>query len=130
MLPMFPRGVCTAVLLVSALLVSGSLTPGTDVAAQAGQRATGTPTGADAVYRAQCSQCHARELFAGMPARRIIRAVESGIMAPFAANLSRAEREAVSGYLGTADAGSEPPPNAFCSDRTVTVNDASASSWN
>ncbi len=130
MLPTFPRGVCTAVLLVSALLVSGWLTTGSDVAAQAGQLATGTPTGADAVYRAQCSQCHARELFTGMPARRILRAVESGIMAPFAANLSRAEREAVSGYLGTADAGSEPPPSAFCSDRTVTVNDASASSWN
>ncbi len=44
--------------------------------------------------------------------------------------MSRAEREAVAAYLGTPGGDTPPPPEAFCSDRKVTVPDRSKFVWN
>ena len=127
----FPRRVAfPAVLLVPALSVFAWLVPGGGAAAQAGQERTETARSGEEVYRAHCTLCHARELFERMPARRILQTLDSSIMAPFASDLSRAEREAVSAYLGTPESGSKPVPEAYCSDRTVAVNDSSKLVWN
>ncbi|MBI4520025.1 MAG: PQQ-binding-like beta-propeller repeat protein [Gemmatimonadetes bacterium] len=125
-----PREVVFSAVVLSALAVFGWSMPGGHVAAAGQQSGTETASSGEAVYRAQCTLCHARALFENMPARRILRALESGIMAPFAAGLGRAEREAVSDYLGTPDSESGPSPEAFCGDRTVAVNAASAPAWN
>lgn len=133
MLPaMFPRRVVfSAVLLVPALLVFGWLMPGGDVAAaEARQERAEAPRSGEAVYRTHCTLCHARELFERMPAQRILQTLDSGIMAPFAAALNRAEREAVSAYLGASDSGSKPVPEAYCRNRTVAVNNSSKFVWN
>jgi polyvinyl alcohol dehydrogenase (cytochrome) len=76
------------------------------------------------VYQARCAQCHenaaatrapARDALQKMPASRILRSLDFGLMMGVAYVLTREERAAVASYLGTT--GSEPGPaaGAFCS---------------
>jgi polyvinyl alcohol dehydrogenase (cytochrome) len=54
-----------------------------------------------------------------MPAARILRTLNWGVMGTVAYTMSIPEREAVASYLGTHDPATAVPPAAFCADRTV-----------
>jgi polyvinyl alcohol dehydrogenase (cytochrome) len=84
----------------------------------------------EAVYNARCASCHDRETFKKMPAARILRTLDSGVMMPMAARLGRDEREAVAAYLGSGGSGLKLPAAAFCRDRAVAVADSAKSVWN
>ncbi len=84
----------------------------------------------EAAYNARCASCHARDTFKKMPAARILRTLDSGVMMPMAASLGRDEREAVAAYLGSGGSGLKLPAAAFCRDRAVAVADSAKSVWN
>jgi polyvinyl alcohol dehydrogenase (cytochrome) len=81
----------------------------------------------EAIYRERCAGCHdltsqripPKSALQKMPATRILRVLDFGVMMSVAYPLKRDEREAVARYLG-ADA-QEPAPlaQAFCAERTV-----------
>jgi polyvinyl alcohol dehydrogenase (cytochrome) len=75
----------------------------------------------EAVYNANCASCHERATFQKMPAARILRVLDSGVMMPMAAALGPEEREAVSAYLGSNGPAVNLPASAFCRDRKVNV---------
>jgi polyvinyl alcohol dehydrogenase (cytochrome) len=98
------------------------------------------PVAGDAVYRQRCASCHEQpstrapqlEELKKMPARRILRALDAGVMMTVAYPMSRDERAAVAGWLG-APAGADdtaPPAAAYCRDRAVTISDSSRFLWN
>src|SRR5271170_1839621 len=74
-----------------------------------------TPSG-EAIYKQRCAACHdqagsripPRASLQKMPALRILRAMNAGVMMTVAYALRPAEREAVAQYLGTP--GPEPGP--------------------
>ena len=84
----------------------------------------------EAVYNSRCASCHERDGLKKMPAARILRTLDSGVMMPMAASLSRDEREAVAAFLGSSGSGLTFPATAFCPDRAVAVADSSKSAWN
>jgi polyvinyl alcohol dehydrogenase (cytochrome) len=57
----------------------------------------------EAVYQAHCASCHEAGPLQKIAASNILRELNSGVMASIGSQLSRAEREAVANYLGTAD---------------------------
>src|ERR1700704_2278168 len=97
--------------LISAVLTSGQATA---------PKATG-----EGVYKQRCAGCHEqtnprippRTTLNQMPATRILRALDFGAMMTVAYPMSRDERQAVAGYLGTNAPAIAFPPSAYCSDR-------------
>jgi polyvinyl alcohol dehydrogenase (cytochrome) len=65
-----------------------------------------------------------------MPAARILRSLDFGVMMSVAYPLRRGEREAVAAYLGAAGIDAAPLPTAFCADRGVTLANSPKSAWN
>ena len=99
--------------------------------------AAGSVSGAQ-VYQTRCAQCHenaeatrapSRDALEKMPASRILRTLDFGLMMGVAYPLTRAEREAVANYLGK---GMEPaiPATAFCSAARRPLNGAASEDWN
>ena len=92
----------------------------------------------EAVYAKRCAVCHEQvneripthAALSMMPATRIMRAMDFGAMMSIAYPLSREEREAVAGFVGTKGGDAPPPAAAFCSDRSVRVNDKAKFVWN
>ncbi|MBZ5634327.1 MAG: PQQ-binding-like beta-propeller repeat protein [Acidobacteriia bacterium] len=94
------------------------------------------------VFKQRCAGCHEQnntripsvEVLHRMPAARILRTLNWGVMGNVAYTMSIAEREAVASYLGTHDPPNPVPPAAFCADRAVRfATDAKAKSqpqWN
>jgi polyvinyl alcohol dehydrogenase (cytochrome) len=90
------------------------------------------------VYAKRCSACHdqtnpripSRDSLKKIPATRIIKVLDFGVMMQVAYQLTRQEREAVAKFLGTEGAETVLAPEAFCKDRTVTINDKSKFVWN
>lgn len=90
------------------------------------------------VYRQRCASCHeqtgqripTRETLQQMPAARILRALDFGVMITVAYPMRREEREAVATYLGKPGDDPGPPASAYCSDRKVTIEDSSKFIWN
>ena len=74
------------------------------------------------VYQKRCASCHdqagsrgpARENLQKMPAKRILRVLDFGVMMGMAGPMKREEREAVASFLGTAAEEAGPPASAFC----------------
>src|SRR5690348_7105260 len=112
------------------------------VAALAGVPLLGAPSGEE-VFKQRCAGCHEQnnpriprvEVLHRMPAARILRTLNWGVMGNVAYTMTIAEREAVASYLGTHDAPSKPPASAYCSDRTVRFSQeargkAPAPQWN
>ena len=95
------------------------------------------PSG-EALYKQRCAQCHDRagerippkDALNAMTPARILRALDIGPMISIAYPMNRPEREAVAAYLGKATADAAPPPDAFCKDRTIKLNDSSKFTWN
>jgi polyvinyl alcohol dehydrogenase (cytochrome) len=83
------------------------------------------PVSGESVYMARCSSCHdsaaartpTKDNLRKIPAPSVLRELESGAMASIGSGLSRAEREAVAIYLGTAETAAQ--PTGACSDRTA-----------
>ena len=86
----------------------------------------GAPSGEE-VFKQRCAGCHEQnnpriprvEALHRIPAARILRTLNWGVMGNVAYTMTIAEREAVASYLGTHDAPDTVPPAAFCADRTV-----------
>jgi polyvinyl alcohol dehydrogenase (cytochrome) len=96
------------------------------LAAIAGIPLLGAPSGEE-VFKQRCAGCHEQnnpriprvEVLHRMPAARILRTLNWGVMGNVAYTMTIAEREAVASYLGTHDAPSKPPASAYCTDRSV-----------
>jgi polyvinyl alcohol dehydrogenase (cytochrome) len=79
------------------------------------------------VFKQRCAGCHEQnnpriprvETLHAMPAARILRTLNWGVMGNVAYTMTIAEREAVASYLGTHDQPAAAPSAAFCADRTV-----------
>ncbi len=90
------------------------------------------------VYKARCASCHdqanpripPRESLNKIPATRILKVLDFGVMMQVSYRMSRDEREAVAKFLGTDSAERTLPPEAFCKDRSVSINDKSKFIWN
>src|SRR5580765_4391062 len=94
------------------------------------------------VFKQRCAGCHEQNnpriprvaVLHRMPAARILRTLNWGVMGNVAYTMTIAEREAVASYLGTSAPPAAMPPAAFCADRAVRfVTDAKAKvqpSWN
>ncbi len=101
------------------------------------QTAPAQPSG-EAVYKQRCARCHEltdprippRTALNQMPSVRIMRALDFGAMMTVAYPLSREERQAVAGYLGTNAPAINFPASAYCSDRKAVVSDKPKFSWN
>jgi polyvinyl alcohol dehydrogenase (cytochrome) len=98
------------------------------------------PSG-EAVYRERCASCHdltsqripPRSALQKIPATRILRVLDFGVMMSVAYPLRRDEREAVSNYLGTGAGDPVPPVSAFCNTRAVgplPIDDNRTPRWN
>jgi polyvinyl alcohol dehydrogenase (cytochrome) len=90
------------------------------------------------VYAKRCAACHdqsnpripSRESLKKIPATRIVKVLDFGVMMQVAYQLTRQDREAVAKFLGTEAAETTVVPEAFCKDRTVSINDKSKFVWN
>jgi polyvinyl alcohol dehydrogenase (cytochrome) len=90
------------------------------------------------VYAKRCSSCHDqtnpriphRDSLKKIPATRILKVLDFGVMMQVAYQLTRQEREDVAKFLGTEGAESALAPAAFCKDRSVAINDKSKFIWN
>ena len=99
--------------------------------------ATAAATGEE-VYAKRCSACHdqtnpripARDSLRKMPATRILKVLDFGAMMQIAYQMTRDEREAVAKFLGTAGGETALSPEAFCSNRTVAIDNKSKFTWN
>ena len=98
---------------------------------------TAAVSGAE-VYRKRCASCHdqggsrgpARETLQKMPAKRILRVLDFGVMMGVAGPMKREEREAVSSFLGTTAEEAGPPASAFCAAGSRVMSGPAKGSWN
>src|SRR2546427_3889092 len=85
-------------------------------------------TSGDEVYKSRCAGCHdqlsaripLRETLQKLPATRILRTLDFGLMMSIAYPMRREEREAVANFLGTPGDETAIPRGAFCpADRPI-----------
>jgi polyvinyl alcohol dehydrogenase (cytochrome) len=97
-----------------------------------------TPSG-EAIYKRRCAACHERpadgrtpgiEAIRNMPSSRIVRTLDFGAMMTIAYQLNRAERDEVARFLGKPGGDAPPLPEAFCRDRTVSIDTSGSPIWN
>ena len=96
------------------------------------------PVSGEAVYQKHCASCHDqvmprvphRDALRQMPAARILRTIDFGLMMNIAYPLRRDEREAVANYLGTSDREPGPPVSAFCGGGRVPLSGDATGNWN
>ena len=93
----------------------------------------------EAIYKRRCAACHERpadgrtpgvDTLRNMPSSRILRTLDFGAMMTIAYQLNRVEREAVARFLGKAGGDPQPRAEAFCSDRSVSINTSASPIWN
>lgn len=92
----------------------------------------------EAVYQKRCASCHdhpsetipPRAALQQLSVRRIMRAMDFGVMINIAYVLNRQEREAVAAYLGVNRPDNPVPAEAYCSNRTVTIGASPNPMWN
>ena len=96
------------------------------------------PSG-EAIYKRRCAACHERpadgrtpsvDTLRNMPSSRILRTLDFGAMMTIAYQLNRVERDAVAQFLGKPGGDPMPRPEAFCRDRTVSIDSSTAAIWN
>src|ERR1700682_155335 len=93
-------------------------------------------SGAD-VYQKRCATCHdqpgnrapSRDSLQKMPAVRILRTLDFGLMMGIAYPIKREEREAVASYLGTPGGEPPPPPGSFCAAAIRPMSAAAKDTW-
>src|SRR5260370_18371340 len=121
--------------MIGTMLAAGPLSAHTAAPQAASSQ---TASGPD-VYQTRFAQCPengaatrapSRDALQKMPASRILRTLDFGLMMGVAYPLTREERNAVAKYLGTPGPEPGPPAAAFCSaDRHVLSGEA-AGNWN
>jgi len=122
---MVQRVFLAAVLLVVALAVTA-------------HPALSAPASGEAVYQKRCAACHdstnprvpPRDLLKKLPAARILRALDFGVMMNVASPMTRDEREAVAAFLGIAGRDAAPSPKNYCTDRNVNLTNIPKGAWN
>jgi polyvinyl alcohol dehydrogenase (cytochrome) len=100
--------------------------------------AQGQAPSGEALYKQRCAACHdqpgsripPRASLEKLPALRILRAMNAGVMMTVAYPLRREEREAVASYLGTPGPEPGPKPEAFCKERAVSLSQTPKFAWN
>src|SRR5260221_14098735 len=93
-------------------------------------------SGAD-VYQKRCAACHdqpgnrapSRDSLQKMPAVRILRTLDFGLMMGIAYPIKREEREAVANYLGTPGGEPPPPASSFCAAGMRTMSGGPKDNW-
>jgi len=107
-------------------------------AAAAPAHAQVSPASGEAVYKTYCSSCHdqagprvpPRDALQKMPAARILRTLDFGVMMAVAYPIRREERQAVAAFLGTNEAEAAPPPSAFCTADRAIMSAPPGQNWN
>ncbi len=92
----------------------------------------------EAVYQRRCAACHdaasettpPKDALKQLSVSRILRTLDFGVMINVAYILTREEREAVASYLGVDRPDLPVPPQAYCSDRTVSIGSSPSPLWN
>jgi polyvinyl alcohol dehydrogenase (cytochrome) len=92
----------------------------------------------EAVYQKRCAACHdsasarvpPRDALKQLPAARILRVLDFGVMMNIASPLTREEREAVASYLGTAVGDAVRTPKNYCRDHAVNLTAIPQGAWN
>jgi polyvinyl alcohol dehydrogenase (cytochrome) len=92
----------------------------------------------EAVYQRRCAACHdaasettpPKDALKQLSVSRILRTLDFGVMINVAYILTRDEREAVANYLGVDRPDLPVPPQAYCSDRTVSIGPSPSPLWN
>ncbi len=100
--------------------------------------ALAAPVSGEDVYRQRCASCHdstgervpPRDALKTLPAARILRALDFGVMVNIASPMTREEREAVAAFLGIPGADAVALPKNYCADRTVSLNGIPKGAWN
>jgi polyvinyl alcohol dehydrogenase (cytochrome) len=90
-----------------------------------------------ALYKRHCAACHdqvsprtpSRSTLETMPASRILRAMDFGLMMSVAQPLRRTERVAIANFLGTLEAIAPLPARAFCSEKATPASTRISSTW-
>jgi polyvinyl alcohol dehydrogenase (cytochrome) len=116
-------------LCLPALTLVAAIAVGSPVFAQTAAGAAG--------YKKYCAACHdqvtpripGRDVLQKMPATRILRTLNFGLMMSIAYPMRLAERQAVADYLGTKDRESGPPKAAFCAAAKHPMSGASVGNW-
>ena len=93
-------------------------------------------SGAD-VYQKRCAACHeqvgsrapSKDVLQQMPATRILRTLDFGLMMGVAYPMKREEREAVASYLGTKGEEAPRPASSFCSAGMHPLSNPTAKKW-
>ena len=93
-------------------------------------------SGAD-VYQKRCAACHdqpgnrapSRDALQKMPAVRILRTLDFGLMMGIAYPIKREEREAVANYLGTPGGEPPPPASSFCAAGMRPMSGVAKDTW-
>jgi polyvinyl alcohol dehydrogenase (cytochrome) len=132
-------GLSAAGVLVAAAALGAAQGPAASAQgpASAAQATTAAPDGA-ALYQRRCASCHdnptertpPRQALQAMTSARILRVMDFGAMMTVAYTLTRAEREAVAGFIGKPGAEPEPAAAAFCANRTVSLPATPKTAWN
>jgi polyvinyl alcohol dehydrogenase (cytochrome) len=90
------------------------------------------------VYQKRCASCHdqagsrapTREVLQKLPASRIVRTLDFGLMMSLAYPMKREEREAVASFLGTSATEVAPPASAFCGAGSRPLSGPAKGNWN
>ena len=98
---------------------------------------TATVSGLE-VYQKRCASCHdqagsrapTREVLQKLPASRILRTLDFGLMMSIAYPMKREEREAVASFLGTSATEAAPPASAFCGAGFRPLSGPAKGNWN
>ena len=91
----------------------------------------------EAVYQKRCAGCHdsgregtpPRDALKQLSVNRIMRTLDFGVMINVAYVMDREEREAVANFLGVQRPDAPVPPQAYCSDRTVSIGASPNPAW-
>ena len=91
----------------------------------------------ETVYQRRCASCHdsgsertpSREALKQLSVARILRTLDFGVMINIAYVLNREEREAVANFLGVPRSDAPVPPQAYCTDRTVSIGASPNPAW-
>ena len=108
------------------------------VVAAAPVQAQTTAASGETVYTAYCASCHdqtspripPRAALQQLPATRILRTLDFGLMMAVAYPMRREERQAVATFLGTSAPESAPPSSAFCAADRRIMSAPAGQDWN
>ncbi len=100
--------------------------------------AVAAPVSGEDVYRRRCAACHdsaaervpPRDALKQLPASRILRALDFGVMINVAGPMTRDEREAVAAFLGIDGSDSDTSPKNYCAVRNVNLKGIPKGAWN